>query len=57
MAHKYGVWYNAVGSYTEPMASDENPETFGASRIAPSLSIDHIYADFMRKQNYVYSVK
>ena len=27
--HIYGPWYQLAGSYAEPLASDENPETYG----------------------------
>ena len=28
-AHAYGPWYQLAGSYSEPIAGDENPETYG----------------------------
>ena len=28
-AHAYGPWYHLAGSYAEPIAGDENPETYG----------------------------
>ena len=53
-AHGMGPWYQLAGSYTEPLASDENPDTFGL--ILPSLHNDHIFADYQRLTSYVYSV-
>ena len=29
-AHIWGPWYHLAGSYAEPIAGDENPETYGA---------------------------
>jgi len=28
-AHALGPWYQEAGSYSEPIAGDENPETYG----------------------------
>eukprot|EP01084_Bolivina_argentea_P038621 71422_1 len=50
--HIYGIWYQLAGSYAEPLASDENPETYGVA--IPKLHTDHIATDFMRRQNYIY---
>ena len=28
--HMWGPWYQMAGSYAEPLAGDENPETYGS---------------------------
>jgi hypothetical protein len=45
-AHMWGPWYQLAGSYAEPIAGDENPETYGVP--IPSLSSDHVAADHVR---------
>jgi len=54
-AHAWGPWYQLAGSYTEPIAGDENPETYGVP--IASLHTDHVAADNTRIINYKYSVK
>ena len=54
-AHAWGPWYHLAGSYAEPLAGDENPETYGV-RIA-SLHTDHVAADQLRAVNYAYAAK
>ena len=51
-AHAYGPWYQLAGSYSEPIAGDENPETYGIP--VPSLKTDHVAADNMRRVNLWY---
>lgn len=51
-AHKFGPWYQLAGSYAEPIAGDENPESYGAA--LASLSTDHVLANNLRLVNYVY---
>eukprot|EP00054_Salpingoeca_dolichothecata_P030821 m.254091 g.254091 ORF g.254091 m.254091 type:complete len:1086 (-) comp26725_c1_seq16:94-3351(-) len=51
-AHQYGPWYTLAGSYDEPLASDENPETYPV--LHPSIHTDHVAADYMRSVNYWY---
>ena len=55
IAHRFGPWYNLAGSYSEPIAGDENPESYGAT--LASLSTDHILADNLRLTNYRYRVQ
>merc|ERR1712054_328505 len=43
IAHNFNAWYHVAGSYSEPIAGDENPEPYGAE--LASLSTDHILAD------------
>jgi len=31
-AHAWGPWYQMAGSYDEPIAGDENPETYAESK-------------------------
>eukprot|EP00040_Diaphanoeca_grandis_P027141 m.153801 g.153801 ORF g.153801 m.153801 type:complete len:1087 (-) comp30851_c1_seq1:41-3301(-) len=52
-AHMWGPWYHLAGSYTEPIAGDENPETYGVP--IASLHTDHVAADNTRIVNYKYS--
>ena len=52
-AHAWGPWYHLAGSYAEPLAGDENPETYGV--LIPSLSADHVAADQLRQVNHVYA--
>ena len=54
-AHVWGPWYQLAGSYAEPIAGDENPETYGVP--IASLHSDHVAADDMLRVNYVYSVQ
>eukprot|EP01123_Difflugia_compressa_P010137 TRINITY_DN362_c0_g1_i3.p1 TRINITY_DN362_c0_g1~~TRINITY_DN362_c0_g1_i3.p1 ORF type:complete len:931 (+),score=150.14 TRINITY_DN362_c0_g1_i3:353-2794(+) len=51
-AHCYGPWYMLHGSYSEPLASDENPETYAI--IIPDLSTDRVAALQMRSVNFWY---
>ena len=51
--HMWGPWYDLSGSYAEPIAGDENPESYGG--FAPTLHTDHISADQARDINYGYS--
>ncbi|CAE7459681.1 unnamed protein product [Symbiodinium sp. CCMP2592] len=51
--HMWGPWYDLSGSYAEPIAGDENPESYGG--FAPTLHTDHISADQARAINYGYS--
>jgi hypothetical protein len=55
IAHNFGPWYHLAGSYSEPIAGDENPESYGAS--LASLSTDHILADNLRLTNYRYRLQ
>eukprot|EP00047_Mylnosiga_fluctuans_P014153 m.35740 g.35740 ORF g.35740 m.35740 type:complete len:1056 (+) comp5354_c0_seq1:167-3334(+) len=50
--HVYGPWYQKAGSYAEPIAGDENPETYGVP--IHSLHTDHVAGDNMRIINYKY---
>ena len=52
-AHKWGPWYHLAGSYAEPIAGDENPETYGVP--IASLHTDHVAADNTRIINYKYA--
>ena len=55
IAHQFGPWYHLAGSYSEPIAGDENPESYGAA--LASLSTDHILADNLRLTNYRYRLQ
>ena len=50
--HMFGPWYQLAGSYAEPLAGDENPETYGI--VTASLSTDHNTADKMRLVSSIY---
>eukprot|EP00300_Choanocystis_sp_HF-7_P008616 c16008_g1_i1.p1 GENE.c16008_g1_i1~~c16008_g1_i1.p1 ORF type:complete len:999 (-),score=182.04 c16008_g1_i1:1048-4011(-) len=50
--HMWGPWYQLAGSYAEPLASDENPESYGADM--PSLHTDHTTANHVRAVNHWY---
>lgn len=54
-SHAWGPWYHLAGSYVEPIAGDENPETYGVRMT--SLHTDHVAANNMRHVNYVYSTR
>jgi hypothetical protein len=54
-AHRWGPWYQLAGSYAEPIAGDENPESYGVP--IPSLHTDHVAGDNTRKINYIYSTQ
>jgi hypothetical protein len=54
-AHAWGPWYHISGSYTEPIAGDENPETYGVP--IASLHCDHVAADNTRIINYRYAAE
>lgn len=47
--------YQLAGSYAEPIAGDENPETYGVP--IASLHTDHVAADNTRLVNYVYAAE
>ena len=49
-AHALGPWHMIAGSYDEPIAGDENPETYGIP--VTSIRTDHVAADNMRRVNY-----
>eukprot|EP00164_Ancoracysta_twista_P016238 GFYU01027154.1.p1 GENE.GFYU01027154.1~~GFYU01027154.1.p1 ORF type:complete len:606 (+),score=229.56 GFYU01027154.1:242-1819(+) len=51
--HFYGPWIQLPGSYAEPIAGDENPETYGVP--IQSLHVDHVAAFNMRRINYIYA--
>lgn len=51
-AHQWGPWYLRAGSFSEPIAGDENPESYGAA--LASLSTDHVLANNLRMVNYKY---
>eukprot|EP00760_Papus_ankaliazontas_P024922 PhM_4_TR2440/c2_g1_i1/m.12607 len=53
--HMYGAWYQLAGTYAEPIAGDENPETYGVQ--FPSLHTDHVTAPHVRQINQVYMMK
>ena len=53
--HMWGPWYQLAGSYAEPIAGDENPETYGVP--IASLSTDHVAADNTRRVNYKYATE
>jgi len=55
IAHHFNAWYHLHGTYSEPIAGDENPESYGAS--LASLSTDHILADNLRLTNYRYRLQ
>jgi len=55
IAHRFNAWYHLAGSYSEPIAGDENPESYGAE--LASLSTDHILADNLRLTNYRYRLQ
>merc|ERR1712137_115053 len=55
IAHKFNPWYHLAGSYSELIAGDENPESYGAE--LASLSTDHILADNLRLANYRYRLQ
>eukprot|EP00035_Acanthoeca_spectabilis_P005281 m.111817 g.111817 ORF g.111817 m.111817 type:complete len:359 (-) comp12950_c0_seq1:2291-3367(-) len=54
--HNWGPWNQAAGTYSEPIAGDENPESYGAAGEGgvPSLSTDGVLANNLRRVNYVY---
>ena len=54
-AHAWGPWYHLSGSYAEPIAGDENPETYGVP--IPSLHADHVAADNLRGVNHRYATE
>ena len=54
-AHAWGPWYHLAGSYAEPIAGDENPETYGVP--IASLHADHVAADNMRIVNRKYATQ
>jgi hypothetical protein len=58
-SHNWGAWSHAAGSYTEPIAGDENPESYGAAGVSgiPTLSTDAVLANNLRHVNYVYRAK
>ena len=58
-SHIWGPWNHAAGSYTEPIAGDENPESYGAAGAGgvPTLSTDAVLANNLRRVNYVYRTR
>lgn len=58
-SHIWGPWAHAAGSYTEPIAGDENPESYGAAGEGgvPTLSTDAVLANNMRRVNYVFRTR
>ena len=48
--HRWGPWYQLAGSYAEPIAGDENPESYGVP--IASLHTDHVAADHTRIINH-----
>ena len=58
-SHLWGPWSHAAGSYTEPIAGDENPESYGAAGQGgvPTLSTDAVLANNMRRVNYVFRTR
>ena len=58
-SHIWGPWNHAAGSYTEPIAGDENPESYGAAGAGgvPTLSTDAVLANNLRRVNYVYRAR
>ena len=55
IAHVEGPWSWLTGSYAEPLASDENPESLAPAAL-PSLHYDHSTAYWMRSTNYNYRI-
>eukprot|EP01064_Diplonema_japonicum_P007186 TRINITY_DN1488_c0_g1_i1.p1 TRINITY_DN1488_c0_g1~~TRINITY_DN1488_c0_g1_i1.p1 ORF type:complete len:894 (+),score=220.21 TRINITY_DN1488_c0_g1_i1:47-2728(+) len=53
VAHFWGPWYMLHPGYQEPIAGDENPETYGVP--FPSFHTDIVTAGKMRSVNYLYS--
>eukprot|EP00937_MAST-01D_sp_MAST-1D-sp2_P003944 g3944.t1 len=53
--HLWGPWYQLAGSYAEPIAGDENPETYGVP--IASLHTDHVAADNTRLVNHRYAIE
>jgi hypothetical protein len=51
-AHGLGPWHMLAGSYDEPIAGDENPETYGIP--VTSVRTDHVAGDNLRRVNYWY---
>jgi len=51
-AHEWGPWYQLAGSYDEPIAGDENPESYGVP--IASLHTDHVAGDHTRIINHQY---
>ncbi|KAH8079211.1 hypothetical protein JL720_9476 [Aureococcus anophagefferens] len=51
--HVWGPWYQLAGSYAEPLAGDENPDTYGVP--IANLHADHVAADNLRRVNYAYA--
>jgi hypothetical protein len=54
--HQWGAWSQAAGSYSEPIAGDENPESYGSKGVSgvTTLSTDHVLANNLRVVNSVY---
>ena len=44
-----------AGSYAEPLAGDENPETYGVPAAGTSLHADHVAAAQLRIVNFRYA--
>ena len=58
-SHGWGAFSHAAGSYTEPIAGDENPESYGAAGVGgvPTLSTDAVLANNLRRVNLVYRAR
>ncbi|KAJ9444402.1 hypothetical protein DIPPA_05933 [Diplonema papillatum] len=52
-AHAWGPWHLLGPSYAEPLAGDENPETYGV--FIPNFHQDLVTAHYLRYINYWYS--
>eukprot|EP01063_Lacrimia_lanifica_P002088 TRINITY_DN11081_c0_g1_i1.p1 TRINITY_DN11081_c0_g1~~TRINITY_DN11081_c0_g1_i1.p1 ORF type:complete len:941 (+),score=133.16 TRINITY_DN11081_c0_g1_i1:232-3054(+) len=52
VAHIRGPWYVLAPSYSEPLAGDENPETYGASYL--DFHTDRVACAYLRKVNVNY---
>ena len=60
--HEYGIWYQLAGSYAEPLASDENPETVELMQIffytqifeqSMIIFIRYLFSMEWQYQNYI----
>jgi hypothetical protein len=52
--HMWGPWYQLAGSYAEPLAGDENPESYGVA--IANLHTDKVTADHLRSINWKYAM-
>jgi hypothetical protein len=57
--HGWGAFAQQSGSYSEPIAGDENPESYGSKGVSgvTTLSTDHVLANNLRIVNYVYRTR